>query len=117
MKRAAWVMVAIVAAGASCACKGSKGGGTGPGTGGGSGGEPAACDAQREHVRGLYQAAGGLSDVEVADNVAMVIKECRAAPDRVVACLARVTAVVELERACLPALDDEGRDGHVFLAR
>jgi hypothetical protein len=71
-------------------------------------------------VRGLYEAAaarGGMSEVEVADNVAMVLKECRAAPGKVGPCLGKATAVAQLESQCLPVLDDEGREGQVFLSR
>ncbi len=52
---------------------------------------------------------------EVADNVAMVMAECKAAPARVVPCLREVTAVAQLERTCLAPLDDEGREGQIFL--
>lgn len=118
MKHAAWIVVLLVAAETACACKGSsRGPGTGPGTGSGSV-DASACDGQLEHVRGLYQAAAeraGMNEGEVADNVAMVMTECKAAPAKVVPCLAKVTAVAQLEGACLPALDDEGREGQVFL--
>lgn len=124
MKLAACLAVAVVAVSSACACKGSKGGGgTGPGTGSGGGTgvvDAAACDGQLEHVRGLYAAAAeraGMSEGEVADNVDMVLKECRAAPGKVVPCLAKVTAVAQLESQCLPALDDEGREGQVFLTK
>ncbi len=123
MKVAAWIVVAVVAAEAACACKGSsRGPGTGPGTGSGSGGpvDASACDRQLDHVRALYQAAAertGMNEAEVGDNVAMVMTECKAAPAKVVPCLARVTAVAQLESTCLTALDDEGREGQVFLTR
>lgn len=120
MKLAAWLLIAVAAAETACACKGSsRGPATGPGTGSGSGSlDASACDAQLEHVRGLYRAAAeraGMNEAEVADNVAMVMTECKAAPAKVVPCLARVTAVAQLESTCLPALDDEGREGQVFL--
>lgn len=123
MKLAALVVAVSVALTSGC-CKGSgaggTGGGTGAGTGSGSGGalDAAACDAQEAHVRELYQAAAArtsMSEAEVGDNVAMVLKECRAAPVKVVSCLARATAVAQLEGTCLPALDDDGREGRVFL--
>lgn len=100
---------------AACACKGEKGKGTGPGSGPVV--EPAACDALDPRVRGLYQAQGGLGDDELPDAVALVIKECKAAPARVVPCVERVATAAELERTCLPALDDEGSEGKVFLSR
>jgi hypothetical protein len=125
MKLAAWIMVALVALVAglgACACKGSSSGGTGPGTGNGTGSglDAAACDGEEAHVRELYQAAAARTDLrddEVADNVAMVMKECRAAPAKLVPCLARATAVAQLEGSCLPALDDDGREGQVFLGK
>ncbi len=137
MKLAGWLVVVVVAALAACACKGQgSGGGTGPGTGSGTGpgsgvADASACDGQAEHVRGLYEAAAArvatgtppptataaTAGTEVADNVAMVMAECKAAPARVVPCLRKVTAVAELERTCLAPLDDEGREGQVFLDR
>ena len=119
MKLAASLVVALAAVLGACACKGSSsGGGTGPGTGGGSALDASACDAQEAHVRELYQASAErtkLTDGEIADNTAMVMKECRSAPATLVPCLARATAVAQLEGACLPPLDDDGREGRVFL--
>lgn len=123
MKLAAWIVVIAVTADAACACKGSGSGGTGPGTGTGTGPgtgavDASACDGQAGHVRELYQALAGRTDLspgEVDDNVAMVMTECKAAPARVVPCLTKVTAVAQLESTCLAPLDDEGRDGQVFL--
>jgi hypothetical protein len=133
MKLAAWIVGVAIAAAAGCACKGSRtvgtgtGTGTGPGTGTGTGTgvvDATACDGQLAHVTALYQAAAErtaerqeLTEVEIADNVAMVMKECRAAPAKVVPCVALSTAVAQLERQCLPALDDDGREGQVFLDR
>ena len=71
-------------------------------------------------MRELYQASAertGMTEAEVADNVAMVMSECRAAPSKVVPCLVRSTAVAQLESACLPQLDDDGREGQVFLGK
>ena len=122
MKLAAWVVMVAVVVETACACKGSSsGGGTGPGTGSGTGTiDGSACDAQLEHVRGLYGAASGrveMSEGELADNVDMVMRECKAAPAKVVPCLAKATAVAQLEGTCLPPLDDDGREGQVFLGK
>ena len=120
MKHAACVVILVAVVQTACACKGSK---SSPGTGPGSGPavvDASACDGQLEHVRGLYQAAAeraGMNEAEVADNVAMVMTECRAAPAKVVPCLAKVTAVAQLEGTCLPALDDDGREGQIFLGK
>ncbi len=115
---------------AACACKqkspgtggtgpGGDGGGTGSGSGFGSGtGDPAACDGAAGRIEGLYQAAAGVEraepTTEVKDNVAMVLAECRTAPDRVLACLAKVNSVLQLETLCLAPLDDEGSEGLTF---
>lgn len=120
MKLAGWVVIVAVVVETACACKGSSsGGGTGPGTGTGTI-DASACDAQLEHVRGLYGTASGrveMSEGEVADNVDMVMRECKAAPAKVAPCLAKATAVAQLERTCLPPLDDDGREGQVFLGK
>lgn len=116
----------------ACACKQKGGGGTGPngdGDGGGTGtgtgsskpidtsGDPAACDAIADKITGLYQASAErtkMTPEEVADNAAMVIGECRGAPNHVVACVQKVTSVVQLETLCLGTLDDEGSEGLQF---
>ena len=121
-----WLVVVAavaVASGAGCACKGSSPGGTGPGTGGGTGRVDAPCEGQLAHVRALYQEAagpvedGGPAGTEVADNVAMVMKECAVEPARVAPCLAAAQTARILERRCLPALDDEGSEGRIFTDR
>ncbi len=110
---------------AGCGCKGrgtTTGPGPGSGTGSGTGtaaGDPAQCGALSAHVEELYRASAErtkMTDVEIADNVAMVLDECKAAPDRVAGCVTRATAVAQLESQCLPALDDEGSEGVRFKA-
>jgi hypothetical protein len=119
-----FLLAALVCVG--CACKGSSsGGGTGPGTGTGSGsgsakpvvGDPATCETIAAHVEDLYRASAErtqMTDGEVADNVAMVLRDCKAAPDRVVACVTKATAVAQLESQCLAPLDDQGSEGEQF---
>lgn len=123
MKLAALALVLLAA---GCGCKGHSttgpGGGTGTGSGSGTGtpvggGDPARCDGVAAHVEELYRASAErtkMTDGEIADNVAMVLSSCRAAPDRVVACVGKATAVAQLESQCLPALDDEGTEGEQF---
>lgn len=124
MKQVALVLVLLAA---GCGCKGrSTTTGPGPGTGSGSGtgsgqgaGDPARCATIAGHVEELYRASAErtkLTDGEIADNVAMVLGECKAAPDRVIACATKATAVAQLEGQCLPALDDEGSEGERFKA-
>jgi hypothetical protein len=123
--RAGIVVVAIFAAACACKQKGGTGSGTGTGTGTGSGsvvdtsGDPASCDAIADKVKGLYEANAErtkMTPEEVADNTAMVLAECRAAPNHVVTCMGRVTSVVQLETLCMPKLDDEGSEGLQFQA-
>ncbi|MBK9034085.1 MAG: hypothetical protein IPL61_22920 [Myxococcales bacterium] len=82
----------------ACGCKGGSatkpgpGTGTGTGTPTGTGGDPAACDGIAAHVTELYQAAAErtkMTEAEVADNVAMVLAECKTSADRVVACVTK----------------------------
>jgi len=122
MKIVAWVVALAVASTAACACKGSgpatagTGTGTGPGTAIGDG-DPAACDGLAPHVEQLYRAAAArdaqaeLTEGEVADNVAMVLGDCKAAPARVAPCVRAAPSVAQLEASCLIPLDDEGREG------
>jgi hypothetical protein len=127
-----FVTFALVLALGACGCKQKGGGGTGPtgdGDGGGTGtgtgagsvidtsGDPAACDAVATKITGLYQANAErtkLTPEEVADNAAMVMSECRTAPDHVIACVNKVTSVLQLETLCLGKLDDEGSEGLQF---
>lgn len=113
MKLAGLVLMVAVAA-----CNGSRGGGGGTGSGTGSGsGDPAACPGLEAHVAGLYRASAErtkMTDGEIADNVAMVLAECKQAPGRVVPCAQRATAVAELESKCLAPLDDLGSEGTQF---
>lgn len=120
MKQVALVLVLLAA---GCGCKGRStttgpGGGTGTGTGtGATTGDPATCASIAAHVEDLYRASAErtkMTDAEIADNVAMVLGECKVAPDRVVACATKATAVAQLESQCLPALDDEGSEGVRF---
>lgn len=128
MKQVALVLALLAAC---CGCKGRSTAGPGPGSGSGSGsgsgtggggpaaGDPARCATIAAHVEELYRASAErtkLTDGEIADNVAMVLGECKAAPDRVIACAAEATAVAQLESQCLPALDDEGSEGERFKA-
>lgn len=123
MKHVALVLALVVA---GCGCKGrpngpgvgtGSGSGSGGGSGTGAGGDPALCDGITAHVLDLYKASAErtkLTDGEIADNVAMVLAECKAAPAKVAACAAKATAVAQLESQCLPALDDQGSEGLRF---
>ena len=107
---------------AACACTGRSagtGGGSGSGTGGGG---TSVCEGARARADALYRAEAAArtpagTDEEVADNVAMVVADCRTDPSLVAACAARAATVSALERDCLIRLDDEGSEGRVFLAQ
>lgn len=125
MRGLAWILVAALAA--ACACKqgGSEevtgpgtgtGSGTGTGTGTGVTPKPGACDQLEAHVGALYQAGAErtkMTPEEIADSTAMVLGECRAAPDRVGGCAKAATSIAQLE-ACLAPLDDDGSEGLQF---
>jgi hypothetical protein len=107
-------MRALVLVMIACACP-SKPEATGPGSGSGtgSGSAPvtgAGCDGARAHVDELYKAEITRADL-VADNVAMVMKDCSKQPDRVAGCAANAKSVAELEKTCLIPLDPEGTEG------
>jgi len=74
------------------------------------------CEAARAKVDALYRADATTRepkriDEATADNVAMVMKECAKAPDKVAPCLANVLTTADLESACLKPLDEEGTEG------
>jgi len=114
------VMAVIATVVAACACKSGTGGGAGTGTGPGTSsgtGDPSLCPAIAAHVEDLYRANAertGMTEGEVADNVAMVLADCRAQPGRVAPCAQKVTSVVQLESRCLIPLDDVGSEGLGF---
>ncbi len=74
------------------------------------------CEAARAKVDALYRADATTREPKrieeaTADNVAMVMKECLKAPDKVAPCLANVLTTAELESKCLAPLDEEGTEG------
>ena len=52
----------------------------------------------------------------VGDNTAMVMNDCAKRPE-LVACLARVATVADLEHQCLIPIDDEGTEGSYLQAK
>jgi hypothetical protein len=113
------VWLALVA----CACP-SKPVTTGGGSGSGSGvAIPASvppvtattCDGIKARVEAMYRAEAQQREparVEEAtsDNTTMVMNDCTKDP-KLVACLAKVATIAELEKTCLIPLDDEGTEG------
>lgn len=117
---------------AACGCK-SKGGTTGTGNGNaddagvdGPPVDPKVCDESRSHIETLYTSempdlTGAEADkiaLEkqiVADNVDMMLVDCRKNPRRFAPCLKSAVSVAQMERDCLIPLDDEGREGTQFL--
>ena len=115
------VWMALVA----CACP-SK---TTPGSGGGGGSAAGSaapvtsvapvtattCDGVKPRIEAMYRAEAQQKEpsrVEeaVSDNTTMVMNDC-AKDNKLVACLAKVATIAELEKTCLIPLDDEGTEG------
>jgi hypothetical protein len=103
--RALLVVGAVLA---GCGGGGAQAGGAGP--------APApSCEPARARAEELYGAAAAAAPTpaaptEVADNVAMVVADCRADPARVAGCAAAATSIAQLE-GCLRPLDDDGSEG------
>ncbi|MEO7733721.1 MAG: hypothetical protein ABIY55_22340 [Kofleriaceae bacterium] len=106
------IVIAMVGCGASAPPAGT---GSAPAsTSMGSASTP--CDGARAKVEQLYRAEAQTRepkrvDEAVADNTAMVLRDCAKAPAKVAACIAAIATVADLEAKCLVALDDEGSEG------
>jgi hypothetical protein len=73
------------------------------------------CDGIKARVEAMYRAEAQQKEparVEEAtsDNTTMVMNDCMKDP-KLVACLAKVATIAELEKTCLIPLDDEGTEG------
>lgn len=73
------------------------------------------CEGVRPRVEAMYRAEAQQREPKrvedaVADNTTMVMNDCAKQPT-LVACLAKVATIGELERTCLVPLDDEGSEG------
>lgn len=106
-------LVGALVLAAALACSGSGAKGPGKNDGGGNTTPPPTgpgadkrCDAIRDRVRELYAAAAA-EDIDA--DVDIVLADCRAQPDTVIACVRRVSTAAELSASCLLPLDDEGR--------
>ena len=74
------------------------------------------CAGVRGKVEQLYRAEAQARepkrvDEAVADNTAMVMRDCAKTPAQTASCIAGVSTVADLEARCLVALDDEGSEG------
>ena len=106
----------------ACACpsKPSPNVASGSGTGSGSGlivatSTATTCDGVKPRVEAMYRSEAQQKepkrvDEAVSDNVTMVMNDCAKDP-KLVACLAKVATIAELEKTCLIPLDDEGTEG------
>jgi hypothetical protein len=128
--RSAVVFAIVLLALPACGCKSKPEGGGGTGPDKPIPGDPKLCDEARPAVETLYRgepeapttakpgddaaAAQALAEQIIGDNVDMVMKDCKADPGRVAPCIRAATSVHQLERDCLPALDEEGSEGSVF---
>ena len=73
------------------------------------------CDGVKPRVEQLYRAEAQAKEPKrveeaVADNTQMVMNDCAKDPAKIVPCLAKASAVSELEKECLIPLDDEGTE-------
>ena len=73
------------------------------------------CDGIKARVEAMYRAEAQQKEparVEevTSDNTTMVMNDCTKDP-KLVACLAKVATIAELEKTCLIPLDDEGTEG------
>ena len=124
------VWLALVA----CACPSkpvTTGGGSGGGGSGGSGGSGSGagsavsanvppvtattCDGVKARVEAMYRAEAQQKEPArvkeaTSDNTTMVMNDCTK-DGKLVACLAKVATIAELEKTCLIPLDDEGTEG------
>ena len=106
------------------ACSSSKPTATTTGSGTGTGSAPpvaTGCDGAKPKIEQLYrdEATANKETPEriaeaVADNTHMVMSECAKSPDKVVACIGRVSTAAELEKQCLARLDDDGTEGEAL---
>ena len=74
------------------------------------------CDDARPKLEALYRAEAQQKEPKrveeaVADNTAMVLKDCKQAPEKAVPCLAAATSIEDVEKKCMIQLDDEGTEG------
>ncbi len=100
----------------SCSGGGSRTDHPTPGHGSGSG--ASGCEAVRAHVERLYRAEAQSRepkrvDQAVADNTAMVLRDCAGAAQTIAPCLRSATTIQGVE-GCLPRLDEEGSEGDAF---
>ncbi len=76
------------------------------------------CAALRQPLQLAYSAdAKGQAElanaVVVADNVAMMMRECEQAPARVIACVNAHPIAAEITQLCTTPIDDAGSEGNV----
>lgn len=73
------------------------------------------CEGIKPRVEALYRAEAQQREPKrveaaVADNTTMVMNDC-AKDAKLIACLAKVATISELEKTCLIPIDDEGTEG------
>jgi hypothetical protein len=77
--------------------------------------EASTCEGVKPRVEAMYRAEAQQREPKrvedaVADNTTMVMNDCAKDP-KLVACLAKVPTISELEKTCLIPLDDQGTEG------
>jgi hypothetical protein len=74
------------------------------------------CESVRAKADALYRDEAQHKepkrvDEAVADNVAMVMRDCAADPAKVAPCVAAAASAAAVEKSCLAPLDAEGTEG------
>jgi hypothetical protein len=83
---------------------------TGSASGAGSASLAGACESVRGTLEKLYS-DGQANPVIVADNVAMILRECQSNA-AVVGCVNAATSAAEVTIKCTSAIDDNGSEGN-----
>ncbi len=116
-------VIVLAAAPGSCACNETKKSTTAtPGTVADAGAaqmDPKACDDLKPTITALYRTASKQgdkgADEAIADNTAMILRDCRTNAAKFAPCIKAAADVATLERDCIIPLDDEGRvEGKAF---
>jgi len=108
MKPTFWPLLAALTV---TGCSGGGGSGPKPPGGASDAGAVAAaspCDRLRDRIAALYRAVPGADPATTADDVEVVMEDCRADPARFMPCIESAADAASLERDCLIPLDDEG---------
>jgi hypothetical protein len=75
----------------------------------------AQCATLTAKLTTLYQQSpNGKGETVVADNVAMIQRDCRRDPGMVVPCVRKAVSAADVTRQCTIPIDDQGSEGTVL---